>query len=316
VPAALGVPPDVGERHAQAWRRLQGGDSRRAGDEFTAILSRRADFYPSETGLAYVHLAERRFQAAVDRFRAALVRDPQYLSAWHGLVDAELGLGRDAEATAALERILEIDPTREAARTRLDVLRLKRQIASMEPQRPAEPPARPPDDPAAGAAPKDLRSLAGAATVTRGELAAIIATELERVVLRAPRQIPVIVTDIRGHWAESAILTVTRLGVMEVLPNHTFQPSQPVRRDRLAAIVSALLELAATDKPGDLALWTTARPLFADLPPSHLFYRQVAMAVSAGAMRASDDGRFQPAAPASGADVVQAVHRIDRLAGR
>ncbi len=316
VPAALTVPAEVREQHLLAWRRLQGGDAWRAGLEFTAILGRWPDFYPSEAGLAYVRLAARQFQPAVDRFRAALVRDPLYLSAWHGLVDAELGLAREAEAIAALERILEIEPSREAARTRLDVLRLKRHIAAMEPPGPAEAGTRPRDADETGVGPKDLRSLAAAASVTRGELAALIGTRLERVVQRAPRQGAVVATDVRGHWAESWIMAVMQAGVMEVLPNHTFQPSQPVRRDELAAIVSALLEVAAADKPRDLALWSTARPMFADLPPGHLFYRQAAMAVSAGAMSATDDGRFAPASPASGADVMHAVSRLDWLAAR
>ena len=40
VPASLNVPPEVRERHVQAWRRLQSGDPRGAGSEFTAIFTR------------------------------------------------------------------------------------------------------------------------------------------------------------------------------------------------------------------------------------------------------------------------------------
>ncbi len=406
-PASLG-PEEARLRHDDAWRRLQAGDVRGAVREFTALGARWPGFYPATTGLGYARLAAREFAAAADRFRAALAYEGRYAPAWHGLVDAELGQGREAEAIEALERLVALDPGRDGARTRLDVLRLKaierlvseaqaarragrtaeaiglleralvrsptsvailRELASAEAEagqlEAAERHARralqvDPTDPASHAAlgavseargrladaieaftnaaaldgrfagelervrsradfgglPKDLSRLADATSVTRAEAAAYMGVRLERLLLASPRRVVPLATDVRHHWAEPWILTVTAAGVMDILPNHTFQPSRPVRRDELAAALSVLIETALAGRPGDLAHWKAARPRFADVPDGHFFYANAALAVTAGAMTSAADGRFQPTQPISGADFVRAIGRIDDLIGR
>ena len=54
---------------------------------------------------------------------------------------------------------------------------------------------------------------------------------------------PVVLTDIRGNWAAPWIQAVTRAGVIEAFPNHTFQPNATVRRGDLAQAVSRVLAL-------------------------------------------------------------------------
>jgi hypothetical protein len=101
---------------------------------------------------------------------------------------------------------------------------------------------------------------------------------------------------------------------MEVFANHTFQPAATVRRAELAAIVSQVLNLVAPRRPQDAAAWRAARPRFADVPADHASYAAAAAAVTAGAM-AAPDGRFAPTQPASGADLVAAIARLEKLAG-
>jgi hypothetical protein len=125
-----------------------------------------------------------------------------------------------------------------------------------------------------------------------------------------------VATDVREHWAERWILAVTGAGVMEILPNHTFQPAQLVRRDELAATLAILVELAATGRPKEFASWQAVRPRFADVPEAHLFYRPAAIAVASGTMAIGDDTRFNPTRPVSGADFVRAIGRIQQIAGR
>jgi hypothetical protein len=124
-----------------------------------------------------------------------------------------------------------------------------------------------------------------------------------------------VATDVRGHWAASWILPVTQAGIMEIFPNHTFQPDAPVRRGDLARVVQQLLSLTSALRGDEGGRWASARPRFADLPASSLYYRPAALAVSAGVMRAADD-RFRPAEPATGADLLAAMSRIEQILGR
>jgi hypothetical protein len=104
---------------------------------------------------------------------------------------------------------------------------------------------------------------------------------------------------------------VARAGVMESFANHTFQPRNVVRRADLAQAVARLLtHVSATN-----AAWSAARIRFPDLAASHLAYPAASAAVASGAMQAGPDGSFQPSRPVTGAEAIDAITRIEGLAG-
>jgi tetratricopeptide (TPR) repeat protein len=125
IPAALRVSREVAERHDVAWRRLQSGDLRGASRDFAALLKQNPALYPAETGLGFVNLADKDFKDATTRFSAVLAREGRYVPALVGLAEAHIGLNNDGQAIAALERVLAIDPKREAVRSRLELLRFR-----------------------------------------------------------------------------------------------------------------------------------------------------------------------------------------------
>lgn len=131
IPAGLAVPDDLRGRHEAAWSRLQAGDLRAASREFSAALKQMPSLYPAEAGLGFVHLAGEDYDEAEPRFAAAVAANPQYLPAWVGRAEALVGLGRDEEAIAALQRVLALDPAREGVQARLELLRFRTTQASL-----------------------------------------------------------------------------------------------------------------------------------------------------------------------------------------
>jgi tetratricopeptide (TPR) repeat protein len=123
VPAALKVQQDMRDRQLLGWQRLQAGDTRAATREFSELLKRSPEFYPAETGLGYVALAERQYAQAVSRFAAAVTRDARYVPALSGQVQAHVALGNYDEAIAAMEKLTALDPKRD--RTQLEMLRFR-----------------------------------------------------------------------------------------------------------------------------------------------------------------------------------------------
>jgi tetratricopeptide (TPR) repeat protein len=409
VPAALEASPDLRARHAAAWRRLQSGDVRGAARAFTDILRAQPAFYPAEAGLGFVRLADRDPDQAAVRFAAAAAKDDAYLPAWVGLADARIAAGRDADAIAALEKVIALDPTATEARARLDLLRFRqlpslieggqrarragqaaearrllgqalalspasgvihlelalveldagdmaaalrhaRRATEVDPNnaeahaalaRTFEAAGNPSGAAAAYARaveidprpewrervaalseradlaviPAEFREVPTAATVTRAQVAAYLGTRLDALIARAPARSTSVATDIRGHWAAPWILPVTRAGIMEIQPNHTFQPAETLRRGDLAQVVSRLLALIP-QRQMDLARWRAAKPRFADLPATNVFYPSAALAVAAGAMSTRAGSRFDATQPASGPDLAAAVARIEQISGR
>jgi len=144
----------------------------------------------------------------------------------------------------------------------------------------------------------------------------LLGARLEALLRRARAANTAVLTDVRGNWAGPWILSVTRAGVMDPFPNHTFQPNGTVRRGDLAHAVSRVLSLIAAEKPRLAARWRDPRPRFADVAPGHLSYPAAARSVSAGVMSTVDKDTFQLSRPVTGAEAADAVSKLAALASR
>lgn len=161
--------------------------------------------------------------------------------------------------------------------------------------------------------PAEYRAIDVAPQITRAQLAALIGIRLAQQLESLPRTEPGVITDIRGNWAERWIVAVARAGVMEPLPNHTFQPRATVRRADLAPIAGRLI--IRLSPPQQVRTWQGAKTSFTDLSPGHLAYPAASTAVASGVMSKTADGAFQPSAVVTGADAIAMVDHIQRLAG-
>jgi Tfp pilus assembly protein PilF len=227
---------------------------------------------------------------ALEHLQKAVSLDPGDHRAQLMLGDVLLGQNDPDGAARAYAAAQAIDPTPEAtaklaeARERLALARL----------------------------PAEFHAIAGLPEVTRGDVAAVLGIRLADLLAQQTRP-GVLVTDVRSHWAAAWILAVVRAGVMEPLPNHTFQPQQRVRRVDLAQVASRVLALIAAARPGSAAAWDSARVSVADVSPSHPTYPAVSQAVQAGVLPLAGDV-FDPSRPVSGAELLAAVDRLETLA--
>ena len=126
------APTGVGDAQAKSgvdrgWQFVQAGDFRNAEREFDSVLRRDPTFYPAEAALGWVALARRDREAALERFDRALTRAARYVPALVGRGNALVESGKTDEAIASLRAALDVDPSLDAVRWRLEVLRLRGQ---------------------------------------------------------------------------------------------------------------------------------------------------------------------------------------------
>jgi hypothetical protein len=163
--------------------------------------------------------------------------------------------------------------------------------------------------------PAEYRAIDEAPQITRGDLAALIGIRLAPLLQRGRQRDGVLITDARTHWASNWIMNVARAGIMEPFANHTFQPRSIVKRTDLAQAAARLLGRIAAEHEAQVKAWESARLKFSDLSPGHLAYPAASIAVAAGVMKTVSDNSFQPARTVTGAEAIEAIGRLELMAG-
>jgi tetratricopeptide (TPR) repeat protein len=219
-------------------------------------------------------------EAALEHYRRAVTLDPSdaaSLTAIAGLLES----GGELEAALeAFDQALAVQPDEELSQRRAAVAE-RIELARL---------------------PAEYQAIESAARVTRADLAALIGVRLGGALDPGTRD-GVVITDVRGSWAEPWIMIVARAGVIDAFDNHTFQPEDVVDRADLAAAVARLIDQLA---PGRRV---GGEVRFSDVAPGHLAYPAAAAAVSSGVMSAVD-GAFLPSRPVTGAEASQAIERL------
>ena len=103
--------------------RAQTGDVGGARDAFERAATLDPDLVPAHIQLGTLYLRAELFEDAIPHFRNAVVADSTNASAVGSLGMAHLQLGRTERARQLFERVLELDPSNEGARTLLEQLR-------------------------------------------------------------------------------------------------------------------------------------------------------------------------------------------------
>ena len=228
--------------------------------------------------------------AALEQARQAAELDPEEPRTFLLLGELYEGKGQYDRAIEAFTTAVMLQPD-EAVAEKIDSLRARVAFEAM---------------------PAEYRAIEGSPAITRGELAALLAVRLDSFM--QPLRPAVVVTDTRSHWASGHILTVTRAGVIDPYPNHTFQPNAVVRRADLAEAVSRVLQAIASRDQQLWNRWRTPGRTFLDVGPRHQYYPAASLAVEAGVMETTPDGSFQVTRPVTGAEAVAAVTRLQELA--
>jgi tetratricopeptide (TPR) repeat protein len=125
IPQTFSGNPAALASQQRGWRFLQAGDFRNAEREFLIALKAVPGFYPAETALGYLELAQKDAKAALPHFEKALLANGRYVSALVGGGQAFLALGRDRDALFAFQSAVAVDPSLTDVRRRADVLQFR-----------------------------------------------------------------------------------------------------------------------------------------------------------------------------------------------
>ncbi len=150
-----------------------------------------------------------------------------------------------------------------------------------------------------------FRKIQAEPELTRAELSALIVRYFPQV--SDFRRTPAVMTDIQDSWARAEIQTVVGIGLIELLPNHTFQPSEPVTRGEFAKILARLSRLLRVPAPAAPPIPT------ADVGSSNALYRDVQLVLGIGLMNLDDSGSFNINDRVPGENAVRSIEKLLEL---
>ena len=154
--------------------------------------------------------------------------------------------------------------------------------------------------------PEEYQRIPQAARLSRADLAALLSVKLPQLA-RLPNREPKVAIDISGSWAREHIVSVLALDIMDVYPNHSFQPGAVVRRGDLARAAVRVLDLFRA-RGGE-------GPAPADMARTNLYFDSAVRVVGAGLMGLTAEGAFEPWRPVSGQEAVEVISGVARLVG-
>jgi len=265
-----------------------------------------------------------RLDEAARLYEQAIAASPESAFLVRDLADVEAKQGKTDQALARYQRAIAMDPTDAASRIHIgeileaggDVegaMKMYTEANDLEPsadlrRRMAALDARV----AYLKLPAEYRAIPDQLSITRGDLASLVAIRLAPLLASAPAQ-AVVITDTRDHWAADWIMTAASAGVMEPYENHTFQPGTALMRSDLAQAVARMLKIVASTRPQLLKDWQSRPQKMSDVGVSNLHYADASLSVAAGILPLADGSQFQLSRPVSGAEAIDAVSRIERL---
>lgn len=271
-------------RMAAARSAAAAGQTADAISEYTRALEAAPEVGGVRVELANLLVAGGQSAQAIGVLEADPVEDRQVLLRLGELLTEG---NEPARALEAYRRILTRDPRDSEALAR--ALELRRDLERMQ-------------------MPEEYRRIESAARITRADLAALLSVKVTALGrLSSPEKEPQVAIDISGSWARSHILRMLALEIMDLYPNHTFQPGAVVRRGELARAVARVLDLARVP--------SSASPALTDMSRNNLVYDSAARVVGAGLMDLSPSGAFEAWRPLSGRDATDVIEGLARLLG-
>ena len=279
--ALAGVSPSL----QRAEMAADSGDVMAAEAAYRQVLAEAPFLAGPYIRIAELHLTSGDAGAAIEVLEGArrtLGDHPAVLQKLGELFDGER---RYAEAADAYQRLADQDPDDADAAARARRAREAYEQASL---------------------PSEYRTLADKPTLTREELAAVIAISLPGLEGRATGRPGVIVADAGERWTTPFVLRTVQWGVLDVYQNNEFYPRMEVLRSMLVEAAYRVLEFvgAAEDAP---------RPALSDPPPEHVLYRQVQAVVGLEILGVKRNGDFDLLEPVSGAEAIQAIERLGAI---
>ncbi|MGB2905621.1 MAG: tetratricopeptide repeat protein [Candidatus Aminicenantaceae bacterium] len=264
------------------------GDNEAAKTSFLRALYYTPQSNEAHRALAEIYTSEGQYESAIIHFKAAVTNEPESQELLAAYADTLYQSGDNSRSMEVYEQLIVMDPGNETAQQRIEVLKNRLGIFEL---------------------PSQYHSIPSTESVTKEQMSALIGVKFKDV-LEKPDLRPPIIIDISTSWASRYILDVASLGLLDVYPNHTFQPQKIITRAEMAETLHRLIRRLEQQGYRFIQQIPPERIQIEDVSSDNFYYRPIVMMISYDLMTMQGGRRFNPDQPASGADAMQHLDLI------
>ncbi len=257
----------------------------------TAYL--RALYYSPQSQEAHLALAETYSResdsnSALVHLKAVVELEPDNTEHLAAYADALFQSGDNGQSMEIYEQILGLDPDNKTAQQRMEVIKNRLGIFEL---------------------PSQYNSIQSTNSVSKEQMSALVGVKFKDVLDKSQKKPPIII-DISTSWASRYILDTASLGLLDVYPNHTFQPNKILTRAEMAETLHRLIRQLEKQGHRFIQQIPPERIQIDDVSPDNFYYRPIVMMISYDLMSLEPGRRFNPDQPVSGADAIRYLDLI------
>jgi Tfp pilus assembly protein PilF len=269
------------QREANSY--LTAGDMEKSKEAYLKALYYTPDATEAHLSLARIYKKEGNLESALVHFKAVTNSVPQNTDIQTEYADTLFQAGELKKSLILYEEISTKDPSNTEIRQRLETIKNRLGIFKL---------------------PSQFESIQFSDAVSKEELAALLSVKFKNII-DEPKGKPPIIIDISTSWASQFILHMASLRILDVYPNHTFQPKKVITRAEMAEALFRLVEHLKRKGHSFIQQIPPDRIQIADVSSGNYYYRPILLIVSYAIMDLSRDRKFNPDLAISGQEAIR-----------
>lgn len=274
----------------EAERAIAEGNAEKATEAYLSALHYSPENTDIHLALADIYKKEKKFQDALVHLKTASSNEPKNIRILKNYAETLYLADHLSRSLDVYEQMLEIDPDNSDVKTQIEQLKAKLGIFEL---------------------PSQYEAIASSETLTREEMAALLAVKLKDYLDEPPVK-PSIIVDISTSWASRFIVKIASLGFMDVYANHSFQPKKVMTRAETAEVFLRLLAHLGKKGYRFIQQFPPEKIQIADVSPDNVYYQPILLILSYQIMDLPPNKTFRPGQGISG---FEAIKTLDVLLG-
>ncbi len=238
--------------------------------------------------LAEIYKKENKLQNALVHLHAASSNEPENREILKDYAEALYQAAQYTKSLEIYEKLHNLEPRNKEIMDRIESIKNRLGIFEL---------------------PSRYNSIAFSEAVSKEEIAALLVVKFKGILDEVSRKPPIII-DIATSWASQFILQMTSLGILDIYPNHTFQPKKIVTRAEMAEILLRLINYLEKKGFKFILHIPPEKIQISDVAPHNYYYQPIIQILSYNIMDLSLDRAFNPDLPVSGQQSIKLLDII------